>query len=89
MTGFMWFFSTSGSPNVELDAPDAEHDRGRNAVILLDAREQRRIFLGDLAAGDDAPVGDAAIEILPELLAEFGLVADFLEPGHVGLASRS
>ena len=27
MTGFMWFFSTSGSPNVELDAPDAEHDR--------------------------------------------------------------
>ncbi len=46
---------------------------------------RRRVFFRLLPAGDDAPVGDAAVEILPELFVEFGLVADGLEPGHVGL----
>ena len=45
MTGRMWFFCTTGSPNVELDAPDAEHDRALDAEILFDAVKQRRVFL--------------------------------------------
>ena len=46
-----------------------------DAVILLDAGKQRRIFLRLLLAGGDAPVGDAAVEILPDLLLELGLVS--------------
>ena len=65
------------------DAPDAEHDRALDAEIPFDAGKQRRKFLGLLLAGDDAPVGDPAVEILPELLVEFGLIADRLKPGGV------
>src|SRR3984893_12945851 len=56
-----------------LDSPQPEHDRALDPEVLLDAGEQRRVFLRLLLAGNDAPIGDAAIEILPELLAEFGL----------------
>ena len=35
-------------------------------------------------AGNDAPVGHAPIEILPELLVEFGLIADSITAGGAG-----
>ena len=37
--------------------------------------KQRCIFLGALLAGDDAPVRTAAIDVLPHLFGEFGLLA--------------
>ena len=43
------------------------------------------IFLRLLLPGLDAPVGDAAIEVLPELLVEFRLVAQLLVDAGVGL----
>ena len=42
-------------------------------------------FLRLLLAFGDAPVGDAAVEILPELLAEFWLLAVELKDRRVGL----
>ena len=57
------------------DAPEPEHDPAVDPVVLLDAGKERRVFLRLLLAGRDAPVGDAAIEILPELFVEFGLEA--------------
>src|SRR5436853_91399 len=53
-----------------LDAPQAEDDSALDAEILLDPREQRRVGLRALLSGLNAPVGDAAVEILPELLVE-------------------
>ena len=44
-----------------------------------------RVVLRALLAGLDAPVGDAAVDVLPELLVELGLAADFREYGRVGL----
>ena len=67
-----------------LDAPDAEHDRGLDAIVALDARKQRRVLFCLRPAGDDAPIGNAAIEILPELLVELGLIAERFKPGRVG-----
>src|SRR5712691_12242860 len=67
------------------DAPQPEHHRAFDPVVLLDAGEQRRVFLRLLLAGDDAPVGDAAVEILPELLVEFGLRAVELKYRRVRL----
>jgi hypothetical protein len=58
-----------------LDAPYAEHHRRRNAEVLLDALEQRVILLGFFAPLRDPPVGDAAVDILPERLGELGLAA--------------
>ena len=66
-------------------APQPEQGDRRDAVILLDAREQRRKFLGALLAVGDAPFRDAAVEILPELFAEFRLRALQREHAHVGL----
>ena len=68
-----------------LDAPQTEDDGALDAEILLDAREQRRVSPGAFLPGLDAPVGDTAIEVLPELLVELGLAADFGEDGGVGL----
>ncbi len=56
-----------------------------NAEIAFDAGKQGCVFFRLLPAGDDAPVGDAAVEVLPELLVKFGLVAAFLKHGHVGM----
>src|ERR1041385_9321337 len=67
------------------DAPEPENDGAFDAEILLDAREERRVSLGALLTGLDAPVGDAAVDVLPELLIEFWLIADFAEHGCVGL----
>ena len=69
-----------------LDPPDAEHDGGLDAEIPLDARQQRRVLRRFLLAGGNFPVGGDAVEILPELQAEFGLIADRLKPGRVGHA---
>jgi len=55
-----------------LDAPQAEDDARLDPVILLDAGQQRGILLGLLLALSDAPVGDAAVEVLPDLLVESG-----------------
>ena len=68
-----------------LDSPEAEHDRGRDPEFLLDPRQERRVLLQHLLAGDDAPVGDATVEVLPELLTELRLVAKLVEHTHVGL----
>ena len=70
--------------NARLSIPHtAEHDAALDAKIAFDAREQRVIVFGFLLAGEDAPVGHAPIEILPELFGEFGLAADGLKPGRV------
>ena len=66
------------------DAPEPEHDPAVDPVVLLDAGKERRIFLRLLLAGRDAPVGDAAIEVLPNLLVEFGLGADELKNCRIG-----
>ena len=50
---------------------------------MFDPRKQRLVFPQRFLAGDDAPVRDAAIDILPGLLLEFGLVLHLLEHGHV------
>jgi hypothetical protein len=46
-----------------------------DAVFLFDAHEQRIVVLRHLLAGGDAPVGNAAIEVLPGQLLEFRLRA--------------
>src|SRR5262249_9190820 len=43
--------------------------------VLLDAVKERCVLLGLRPALGDAPVGDAAVEILPELFGELGLAA--------------
>src|SRR5436309_16136244 len=45
------------------------------AIVRFDEGKERREFIRHRLAGRDEPVGDAAIEILPELLVEFGLRA--------------
>ena len=62
------------------DAPDAQHYRAIDADVLLDAREERSIFLRLHLPGLDAPL---PVEVLPQLLAEFGLIA--LEIEHLGV----
>ena len=66
-----------------LDAPQRQQRAALDAKILLDPREQRLVFFQRFLAGDDAPVGDAAIDVLPDLLVELGLLLHLLEHGHV------
>jgi hypothetical protein len=66
-----------------LHPPEAEQDRGRDAEILLQPCEQGACLAQAFLAGCDPPIGDAAIEILPELLAEFRLRALQGEDAHV------
>ena len=68
-----------------LDAPESEDDAAFDAEVLLDAREQRCVSLGAILPSLDAPVGDAAIDVLPELLVELGLATDLCEDAGVGL----
>jgi hypothetical protein len=56
-------------------APQSEHDVTVDRIGSLDAFEQRRVFLCALLACDNAPVGDAAVEILPDFLSELRLRA--------------
>src|SRR5262249_54458198 len=56
-----------------------------DAEILLDAPQQRRIFLDLFLAELDAPIGNAAIEVLPKDLVELRLLADEREDFPVRL----
>ncbi len=59
-----------------------------DAVVALDARQQRGVLARALLAGLDAPVGDAPVEVLPELLVELRLrPVEGIDRG-VGLQSR-
>jgi hypothetical protein len=68
-----------------LDAPQPEDHGAPDAKILLDAREQGAEFPQAFLAGLDAPVGDTAVDVLPELLVELRLAAHLLEDGQVRL----
>ncbi len=84
MTGRIWFFCTIGSPYVD-STPQTPSMTERSTPKSRSMRaKKRRELLRLLLAGDDAPVGDATVEILPELFVEFGLIADRLKPGGVG-----
>ena len=67
------------------DAPQREQRAALDAEILFDPRKQRLVLLQGFLAGDDAPVGDAAIDVLPDLFVEFRLVPHLPEHGHVRL----
>ena len=74
-------------------APADRHRRIRRPTAPAGCRAQRRIQIDPgkqrlvvsqrFFAGDDAPVRDAAIDVLPGLLVEFGLVLHLLEHRHV------
>ena len=66
------------------DAPQRQQRAALDAEFLFDPCKQRFVFLQRLLAGDDAPVRDAAIDVLPDLFVEFRLVPHLLEHGHVG-----
>ncbi len=66
-----------------LDTPQAEQEHAVDADIFFDARQQRGVLLGLFPALGQAPIGDAAVEILPDLFLELRLVADLLE--HAGV----
>ena len=67
------------------DTPQRQQRAALDAEILLDPRKQRLVLLQRFLAGDDAPVRDAAIDVLPDLLVEFRLLLHLLEHGHVRL----
>ena len=67
------------------NAPQRQQRAALDAKILLDPREQRLVLLQRLAAVDDAPVRDAAVDVLPDLLVEFRLLLHLPEHAHVGL----
>jgi hypothetical protein len=67
------------------DTPKSQQRAALDAEILFYPRKQRLVLLQRLLAGHDAPFGDAAIDVLPKLLVELRLVAQFLEHGHVRL----
>ncbi len=67
------------------DAPQRQQRAALDAVIPFDPREQRLVFPQRFLAGGDAPVGDAAIDVLPGLLAELRLVPHLIEYGDVRL----
>src|ERR1700692_5123819 len=69
-------FFHDGIAECRLDAPDPEHEGGLDAKILFDAGKKPRVLLRFFFTGGNVPVGGGAVEILPELLVEFGLIAD-------------
>src|SRR5262249_2894563 len=68
-----------------LDAPEREQGTTLDPEIPLDPIEQRYVGLQRLLAVDDAPIGNAPVDVLPDLFIELRLVVDLLEHGHVGL----
>src|SRR5688500_19238325 len=54
---------------------ERKQDVAVDTVIALDAAEQRRVLARRLFAGDHAPVGHSAVQILPSLFAEFWVIA--------------
>ena len=71
-----------------LDAPEREQRAALDAEVLFDAREQRFVLFQRELAVNDAPVGDAAIDVLPGGLGELRLGLHFPEDAHVGLDPR-
>ncbi len=67
-----------------LHAPQAEQGVAIDAVILFQPRQQAGIFVRAFLAGDDPPIGTAAVDVLPDLLGEFRLRALLLEHAGVG-----
>ena len=67
------------------DTPQRQQRAALDAVIPFDPCKQRFVLLERFPAGDDAPVRDAAIDVLPDLLVEFGLLLYLPEHGHVRL----
>ena len=68
-----------------LHAPQRQQRAALDAKILFDPREQRLVLPQRLLAIDDAPVGDAAVDVLPDLLVELRLPLHLFEHGHVRL----
>jgi hypothetical protein len=56
-----------------LHTPQAKHRVTVDGIFALDAFKQSCMLAGTLPAGSHTPVGNAPIEILPNLLAEFRL----------------
>ena len=52
---------------------------------MFDTAEQRFVLPQRFLAGDDAPVRNASIDVLPDLFVELRLAVHFLEHGHVRL----
>ena len=86
----MWFFCDDRIAEAQFHAPDAEHERR--------ARRRNRVRCAQAAPRIRSPFclpvmmrqsETRAIEILPELFGEFGLAADRIKPGRVGLKPRS
>src|SRR5882724_5862243 len=50
-----------------LDAPKSEDHAALDTEILFDARQQRPVFLQPVLPSLDAPVRNAAVDVLPEL----------------------
>ena len=67
------------------DAPQRQQRAALDPKILFDPRKQRLVLLQRFLAGDDAPVRDAAIDVLPDLLVELRLLLHLLEHGHIRL----
>ena len=67
-----------------LHAPKAQHDGAADAIVVLDALQKSGIFARTFLPGDDPPVRDAPVEILPHLFLEFGLLAVEFVDGEVG-----
>ena len=60
---------------IRLQPPDRDHDLGRHAKLLLDARQQRAVPLQHLPADVDPPGADAGGDILLERLVEGAALA--------------
>ena len=57
-------------------APQRQQRAALGAEIMFDPGEQCLMLPQGFLACDDAPVGDAAVDVLPDLLVEFGLALD-------------
>jgi len=67
-----------------LDTPQRQQRAALDAKVPLDPGKQCRVLPQCFLAGDDAPVRHPAIDVLPNLLAEFRLLLHLLEYGHIG-----
>jgi hypothetical protein len=68
-----------------LHAPQRQHDVAVDAVIVFNAGQQRGMLLRPRLAGDDPPVRNAAVEVLPQLFVELRLGSDLPIDRRVGL----
>ena len=57
------------------DAPQRQQCAALDAEIMFDPRKQRLVLSQRFLAGDDAPVRYPSVDVLPDLLVEFRLVA--------------